>query len=143
MIGDQNDYDKTRITGVKKEKSMNSKTGFLKGHWRNVAMLLIVYDIVAINMAYFMGLWLRFDCKFSIINPVYLTAWEKFIPFYTVFCLIVFWRARLFKSLWKYASYSELMHVIAASIITGLFHTVFITILFGYRSGRTNAHRLR
>ena len=71
MIGDQNDYDKTRITGVKKEKIMNSKTGFLKGHWRNVAMLLIVYDIVAINMAYFMGLWLRFDCKFSTINPVY------------------------------------------------------------------------
>lgn len=37
MISNQNDYDKTRITGVKKEKILNSKTGFLKGHWRNVA----------------------------------------------------------------------------------------------------------
>ena len=54
----------------------------------------------------------------------------KFAPIYTVVCLIVFWAARLYKSIWKYASYSELVHLSAATAVTGLFHTVFITLLY-------------
>ena len=93
-------------------------------------MLLICYDIIAVSLSYFLALWLRFDCKFSQIGTVYLSAWKKFTPIYIVFCLIIFWRAKLYKSIWKYASYSELIHLIEANAITWLFHTVFITILF-------------
>lgn len=114
-----------RTIGVEKNKFT-----FLKGHWQNVAMLLIIYDTLVVNLSYGLALWLRFDCKFSEIPKVYLEAWEHFVPVYTIFCLIVFWRTRLYKSIWKYASYSELMYLIAATCITGLFHTVFITILY-------------
>ena len=87
-------------------------------HWKSISLMLGVYDFVAVNMAYFFGLWLRFDCRFSAIPPEYLTAWEHFIPIYSVFCIAVFWFLRLYRSLWRFASFSELIRVIASSVIT-------------------------
>ena len=107
-----------------------STKGLLHGHWQNVAMLLTIYDIISVNLAYFLALWLRFDCKFTKIAHVYLSAWSKFAPIYAIFCLIIFWKSRLYKSIWRYASYTELMYLITATGITGLFHTLFITILY-------------
>ena len=89
-----------------------------------------IYDIAAVNLAYFLALWLRFDLKFSLIRPDFLDAWMRFAPIYTVFCIAVFWAFRLYRSLWKFASYSELMHLIAATGVTGIFHTIAITLIF-------------
>ena len=126
-----------KSTTVRKSKKRISESldtrstkGLLHGHWQNVAMLLTVYDIIAVNLAYFLALWLRFDCKFTTIRPDYLSAWAKFAPIYAIFCLIIFWKSRLYKSIWRYASYTELMYLITATGITGLFHTLFITILY-------------
>ena len=102
----------------------------LSGHWKIVAVLLLGYDTIAVSLSYFLALWLRFDCKFSQIGSVYLAAWKKFIPIYIAFCLIIFWKSRLYRSLWKYASYSELIHLITANVVTWIFHIVFITVLF-------------
>ena len=30
-------------------------------HWEIVAFYLVLYDMAAVNLAYFAGLWLRFD----------------------------------------------------------------------------------
>ena len=57
---------------------------------RAATLLLIVYDLLAVNMAYFLALWFRFDCRFSMIGDEYLMAWLHFVPVYSVFCLIVF-----------------------------------------------------
>jgi len=102
----------------------------LAGHWQNVATLLVLYDLAVINFSYITALWLRYDLKFSTINPSYLKAWASFTPIYSVFCLIVFWRTRLYKSIWKYASYTELLYIIKATIITAVFHILFITVFF-------------
>ena len=48
---------------------------------------------------------------------------------YTVFALIVFYALHLYKSLWRFASFSELNRIFASSVITTVFHTVFITVL--------------
>ena len=124
-----NDSD-LEITQNEADGGTNAKTGLLRGHWRTVAVLLNIYDIAAVNLAYFLALWLRFDLKFSLIRPDFLDAWMRFAPIYTVFCIAVFWAFRLYRSLWKFASYSELMHLIAATGVTGLFHTIAITLIF-------------
>ena len=115
-------------TDNRNDENRNRQSSLLKGHWRNVAFLLIIYDLIVANMSYFMALWLRFDCRFSKIRPDFLHSWMQFVPVYTVVCLIVFWFCRLYKSIWKYASYPELIHVITASVITGTFHIVAITV---------------
>ena len=73
-------------------------------HWQMVRAGLIVYDMLAVNIAYFLALWLRFDCNFSEIEKGYLGAFVQFAPFYTVACILIFWRCRLYKSIWRFAS---------------------------------------
>ena len=99
-------------------------------HWQFISILLAIYDAIAVNLSYFLALWFRFDCTFSRINVKYLTAWKSFIPIYTIFCLIVFFLFRLYNSLWRFASYTELVRVVFATVITGTFHAVAITLLY-------------
>ncbi|MEE1314621.1 MAG: nucleoside-diphosphate sugar epimerase/dehydratase [Faecalimonas sp.] len=100
-------------------------------HWQVINIGLLLYDIIAVNAAYFLALWLRFDCQFSALalqGPEFLWAYVKFIPFYTFACMLVFWRCRLYQSIWRFASYSELLRVILSSAITFVIHTVGITV---------------
>ena len=99
-------------------------------HWQVISLYLVVYDIIAVNLAYLMALWFRFDCRFSLIPEVYLKAWIQFAPFYTVLCLAVFTVLKLYRSLWRFAGYSELLRVTAATMVTGFLHFVGITTFF-------------
>ena len=90
---------------------------------------MIIYDVIAVCFAYFGALWLRFDLKYSMIPDYYLQPWARFAPFYALFCIIVFKYCKLYKSIWRYASFKELQRVLIATIITTVFHTVMITIL--------------
>ena len=97
-------------------------------HWQIIAMYLAVYDAIAVNAAYFLALWIRFDCRYSEIPEMYLSSYLKFAPWYTIFSVVIFWLLRLYKSIWRFASYSEFVRIVAATVITGLFHTAVITI---------------
>ena len=99
-------------------------------HWYIVALLLVGYDIVAVNMAYFFALWFRFDCKASMIPGNYFSAYLKFIPIYSICCVLIFWMLRLYQSIWRFASYSEMLRIIMATVITSVVHIVGITVLF-------------
>jgi FlaA1/EpsC-like NDP-sugar epimerase len=130
MAFHHDDPTQKRITGYRKGALEGRGSGILRGHWQNVAVLLVLYDLVTANLSYAIALWLRYDCKFSGIYRPYLSAWGKFTPIYAVFCLIIFWKTKLYKSIWRFASYTELLYVIQASVITGIFHTAAITLLF-------------
>lgn len=97
-------------------------------HWKIIAFYLVLYDIVAVNFSYFFGLWLRFDLQYSNIPPDLMEAFFKFAPFYTVFSVLVFYGLRLYKSLWRFASFSELNRIAASTMITALFQMVGMTI---------------
>ena len=99
-------------------------------HWQKIAFLMTIYDIFAVNGAYLFALWLRFDFRFSEIWGPFYEAWIRFAPVYGVISLILFWNMNLYQSLWRYASYHELIRVTAASLIASLIHTVGITLFF-------------
>lgn len=113
------------VSNHDKERKMKKKK---IEHWQMIALYLVIYDIIAINFAYFFGLWLRFDLHFTSIPAEYLSAFFKFAPVYTVFTIFVFAQLRLYNSLWRFASFSELNRVIVASAITTVFHIVGITV---------------
>ena len=92
-------------------------------HWQVVRLLLMVYDFAAVIVSFGIALWLRFDCKVTSVEPHYLTTYTKTIIIYALFCLVVFWFLRLYKSIWRFASYSELMRVILATVVTGVIYT--------------------
>lgn len=92
-------------------------------HWQVVRLLLMVYDFAAVIVSFGIALWLRFDCKVTSVEPQYLTTYTKTIIIYALFCLVVFWLLRLYKSIWRFASYSELLRVILATVVTGVIYT--------------------
>ena len=112
------------VSNQDKERKMKKKK---IEHWQIIALYLIVYDVIAINFAYFFGLWLRFDLHFTNIPAEYMSAFLKFAPIYTVFTIFVFAQLRLYNSLWRFASFSELNRVIVASVITTIFNIVGMT----------------
>ena len=112
--------------GVIRMSNTNKKSRF-KADFINV--LLIVYDLFAVALSYFLALWFRFDGEFSQIPKEYLDPYRKFIPYYAVFCIIVFMLLKLYRSVWRYASVIEAYRVVIATGITGICHIVFITLL--------------
>ena len=116
---------KNSITGSRKSGGRKKLQ-----HWQVITIWLILYDILAIVMSYFLALWIRFDCQFQKIPQEYMKAYLRFSPIYIVFCLLVFNSLRLYRSIWRFASYRELARVFEATVITGLFHIVGITVLY-------------
>ena len=99
-------------------------------HNKTISLLLVLYDIVAVHAAYFLALWGRFDFVFSQIPSPYLHTYKYFITLFSFFCIIVFWCFKLYNSMWRFASYSELVKITEASLITSAVHSLLITVIF-------------
>lgn len=81
--------ERERISGRKKStvKKIHIQ------HWKVITFYLAIFDIIATNFSYFLGLWLRFDARYSNIPPEYFHSFLVFSPFYTIFVLAVFFCA--------------------------------------------------
>ena len=100
-------------------------------HWKVIAIYLIIYDMIAVNFSYFMALLVRFDFRYSSIPTDYFAAWRSFAPIYTIIILAVFGCMHLYNSVWRFASFHELIKITVATVITGVLHIVGITIFWG------------
>ena len=115
-----------RVVDVNRD---DGRIGFT--HAQVIALFLMVYDAVAVTGAFFLALLLRFDFRFSMIPSQYFIPWARFAPLYAVMCVAVFYVFRLYKSIWRFASYTELERMVLATFVTGVFHIVLITVFFG------------
>lgn len=98
---------------------------------RIAKILLAVYDAFAVTLAFFVALFLRFDCRVSEIPIEYLSAWLKFAPIYAAISVAVAWALHLYQSLWKFASFTELKRILLSTVILGVIHIFGITLIFG------------
>lgn len=100
------------------ERSTNNYINNISG------IFLMLYDVFAVNFAFFMALWLRFDGRYSAIPHEYLYTYLYFVPVYTVLCLLTFKYLKLYDSIWRFASYNELVRITMASGITLLIQVI-------------------
>ena len=100
-------------------------------HWHKIALMLMLYDIVAVNISYFLGLWLRFDCSISLIEPDYLKWFCCFVPINTLLCVVTFFGLRLYHSIWRFASYTELVRTLIAIAVSTVLHILCMSLIFG------------
>ena len=105
----------------------------MKKIWDVIArdLWIILLDILAVNLAYFLALLLRFyvNNEFRPTVNYYLTDWLRFAPFYTVACIAVFALFKLYGGMWRYAGINDMNRIIGASLLTTVLH-VLATILF-------------
>ena len=111
------------------EKAKENKRKHFIEHWEIVTLLLMIYDFLAVTVAYFASLWIRFDCHFHSIPLNYLHAYYQSILIYAACCVLVFWLLKLYRSIWRFASYSELMRTILATVITGAGYFLIMMLL--------------
>ena len=99
-------------------------------HWVRISILLFIYDIIVMNVSYGLALWLRFDFRFSDIPYDYLTTWVKYIPIHTACTLILMFAFKLYRSMWRFASFDELSRTSIVCAISMALHIVGTTVVF-------------
>ena len=114
------------------ESVKNSKWIYVR--WFLLRFALVVYDILAVNMAHFLALVIRFYVSghFHSVAPYYIKAYSQYAVEYTFFCLVVFTIFKLYSSIWKYAGFNDLNRILIASVICFAAH-VGGTLLFAMR----------
>ncbi|MCQ2361427.1 MAG: polysaccharide biosynthesis protein [Acidaminococcaceae bacterium] len=94
--------------------------------WQVTAFLLIIYDVLTVGMAHFMALWLRFDLRYSLIPNVYLHNLWNLMPVIAALSVVLLWHSRLYQSIWRFASFTELIRVLGVAFIVELTQVVLI-----------------
>ena len=87
----------------------------------NRVVLLVLLDILTVQIASFLGLFIRYEFSF---NSIPVTDMEQVLRYTipnTIITIIVFVFAKLYRSVWRHASINELINIIlgctAASVI--------------------------
>ena len=91
--------------------------------------ILVIYDICAVCIAEFLALWTRFEFSISQIDPNYASIAFKYTIINIITTLIIFAVAKLYSSLWRYASVHEMLNVVAACIVAACIQSLGLHML--------------
>lgn len=91
-------------------------------HWHIISLLLMAYDFITVCFSYFFALWLRFDFKFNGIDSGYLYAYSRTIVVFALVSIVIYLVNRMYKSIWRFASYVELIRAVVGVTISALLY---------------------
>lgn len=96
------------------------KHKFVYIRWFFVRLAMVLFDIFAVNFAYFIALIIRFYVNFEINEWAvrFIPAFRAFAPWYTVCCLVIFGAFKLYNNRWKYAGLNDLNRILLANLAT-------------------------
>lgn len=77
--------------------------------WR--MLILMAVDIVLVNTAFLLALWLRFE---GAVPLKYIVSYQQLTPVFTILLLTCFYAFGLYHRLWQYASVGELLQIVGA-----------------------------
>ena len=123
----------SETNNIKTNKSKKqSNTHISSKKWIRNALVVMLGDIVATYICFFMALLLRFDFSFASIDDEYVKWALYLIPLWCVFIVVVFYFTRLYHSIWSFVSIDEALQVLRAyCLIAPLM--VFSSLLFKFR----------
>lgn len=93
---------------------MKEKTRFLKSSF-NRTLALVLMDIMAIMISSFASLYIRYEFSFSAIRDDFMLNFERLLPINVVVGLLMFVVFKLYRSVWRYASATELINIVFAT----------------------------
>ena len=93
---------------------MNLESFIEKNAPRNRIALLAILDILIITVSGFLSLYIRFDFSFGKMDMQYVDYELQYLPINLIFTIIIFILFKLYRSVWRFASTTELLNVIGA-----------------------------
>lgn len=105
----------------------------MKKIWNKVAkdLWIILLDIIAVNVAYYLALVMRFFVHGEfrpIVIDKYMPAFEQFAPFYTVICILIFALSRLYGGMWRFVGINDMNRIIGANFVTAVIQVIGTTL---------------
>ena len=96
----------------------HKKHTLTRGHV--LRLLLFLYDVFAVNFAYFISVWLRFSDADSFRSQgiKYMSMFKHFAPWYTLTCIVLFVVFRLYSSVWRYVGVNDVKRLVLVNICT-------------------------
>ena len=85
--------------------------------WVVRALFICVLDVLSVLGAYFFALLLRHDFLFSTIDPRFIQGYISSMPVWCVLTVAVFYVCRLYHSIWRQVSISELETIMKAYLL--------------------------
>ncbi len=92
--------------------------------WKKIAYSLMVFDLIALNLSYYLALVIRFELHFELVPDEYLSPFFRFIPWISIICIVVFYMFRLYNSMWKYAGFNELVRIVEACVVVSVLNLI-------------------
>jgi FlaA1/EpsC-like NDP-sugar epimerase len=110
---------------------MNNKKFHLQIHAGRITALFLL-DIMSIALSSFLSLFIRFEFSFSQITPIFFEAYKNILIYTIIMTLICFTVAKLYKSVWRYASATELVNIVMASTAAAVLQYIFCKVTHNY-----------
>ncbi|MCI8672473.1 MAG: polysaccharide biosynthesis protein [Lachnospiraceae bacterium] len=95
---------------------------------KNRVALLVVLDILIVAVTGFLALYVRYDFRFSKMDMQYVNAELRYLPVNLVLTIILFVLFRLYRSVWSFASSTELLNVISACTISIVLQGIILAV---------------
>ena len=119
---DKTKYPRTTARG---EIQDVNKMGSRKPMKLNLGMapkviFIMMLDVLATVVSFFLGLWFRYDFSFAEIRPVHMEGFLSAIGLWCVITLLVFWIVRLYNSIWAFVSTPEVFRITGAYVVLGV-----------------------
>lgn len=102
----------------------------------NRTLALVVMDIMAIMISSFASLYIRYEFSFREIMPKFMTNFEKLLPVNIGVGLLFFVVWKLYRSVWRYASATELINILFATTCAAVTQ-VLVCIVTGWSMPRS------
>ena len=117
----------------------------MKEKWiqnRQIALrraVLIIYDIMAVSLATYLGLIARFDFRpGDIADKRFIdTAWN-YLPVSIVLTLIIFWIFKMYQSLWEFAGAHEAINISLACFLSALSQMLIVHMVLKWKYPRSS-----
>lgn len=90
---------------------------------------LVIMDVMAVLVASFGALYIRFEFHFNEIPVMFLNNYGKIIPWVILLTVLMNYIWRLYKSVWMYASATELVNIASASCFAAVGQYVLCRVL--------------
>ncbi len=107
---------------------VEKNTSFLKIPVNRI-IALILMDVMAVIASSFGAIFLRFEFSFKEIPKEYLERYERFLPYTIILTLFFFLIWKLYKSVWRYASATELINIAFATSCAALAQAILCIVM--------------
>ena len=101
------------------------------------AICLVLMDIVMYIFCSFFAIYMRYEFRFNDIDKKFLNSMVKYTPANIMIILLLFLFFKLYSSIWKYASVTEMVNIILACMMYFLIEIIQI-LFFEYQVPRSH-----